>query len=59
MPAVSAKNHNAVMKDFAARLEAAGKAKMLIIGAIMRKLVHIIYGVLKSGKAFNAQLALG
>ena len=59
MPAVSAKNHNPVMKDFAARLEAAGKAKMLIIGAIKRKLVHIIYGVLKLGKAFNAQLALG
>ena len=28
---------------------------MVIIGAIMRKLVHIIYGVLKGGKPFDAK----
>jgi hypothetical protein len=26
---------------------------MVIIGAAMRKLIHIAYGVLKSGKAFD------
>jgi len=41
------------MKAFSERLQASGKPTMLIIGAIMRKLIHIIYGVLKSGKAFD------
>jgi transposase len=26
---------------------------MVIIGAVMRKLLHIIYGVLKSGRPFD------
>ena len=26
---------------------------MIIIGAIMRKLLHIVYGVLKSGQPFD------
>jgi hypothetical protein len=29
---------------------------MVAIGAAMRKLVHIVFGVLKSGKAFNKRL---
>jgi hypothetical protein len=32
---------------FAERLAAKGKAKKVIIGAVMRKLVHICYGVIK------------
>ena len=59
MPAISAKKYNPVVKAFCKRLEAAGKPTMLIIGAAMRKLVHLIYGVLKSGKAFDAALATG
>ena len=43
-------------KLFAARLAAAGKPPMLIIGAMMRKLIHVAYGVLKSGKSFNSAL---
>lgn len=31
---------------------------MLIIGAVMHKLLHIIYGVLKSGKPFDANYAV-
>jgi len=31
---------------------------MLILGAAMRKLAHIIYGVLKSGKEFDSSLAI-
>lgn len=54
MPAISAKKYNSVVKAFCERLKAAGKPTMLIIGAAMRKLVHLIYGVLKSGKAFDA-----
>jgi hypothetical protein len=36
------------------RLTNAGKSKMAIVGAAMRKLVHLIYGVLKSGVPFDA-----
>ena len=35
------------------RLLATGKPKMLVVGACMRKLIHIIFGVLKSGMPFN------
>lgn len=58
-PAIVAKKHNPVIKDFCARLAANNKNKMAIICAAMRKLVHIIYGVLKSGKPFNQDLAIG
>ncbi|HJQ23029.1 MAG TPA: IS110 family transposase, partial [Blastocatellia bacterium] len=34
-----------------------GKRPMEIVGAAMRKLLHIVYGVLKSGKAFDPSLA--
>ncbi len=57
MPAVCAKNHNPIIKSFCENLSKSGKPKMLIIGAAMRKLVHIIFGVLKSGKPFNPSLA--
>jgi hypothetical protein len=40
------------------RLTEAGKPKMLIVGAAMRKLIHIIYGVLKHGKPFDSNFAL-
>ena len=47
-----------IVKAFCDRLNMAGKPKMVIICAAMRKLVHIVYGVLKSGKAFDASLAI-
>lgn len=43
-------------RRFRERLAAAGKPPMLIIGAMMRKLVHVAFGVLKSGKSFNPAL---
>ena len=52
-PAIVAMRYNLVIKAFCARLASNGKAKMLIIGAAMRKLIHIIYGVLKSNKPFD------
>jgi transposase len=58
MPAIVAKQHNPILKVFYERLLASGKPKMLAICAVMRKLLHIIYGVLKSGKPFNANLAM-
>ncbi len=42
-----------VLRD---RLRGAGKPPMVIIGAMMRKLLHVVFGVLKSGKPFDPTL---
>jgi len=52
-PAIVAKRHNPIVRSFCQRLADRGKNKMQIIGAAMRKLVHIAFGVLKSGKPFD------
>jgi transposase len=52
-PAIVATRHNPVIKALSQRLRERGKCPMLIIGAAMRKLIHIAYGVLKSGKPFD------
>ncbi len=56
MPALTAIQFNPVIKLFYERLIAKGKPKKVAICAVMRKLVHIIYGVLKSNKPFDKQL---
>ena len=43
-------------KRFRERLAAHGKPPKLIIGAMMRKLVQVAFGVAKSGKAFDPAL---
>ena len=43
-PAIVAKQHNPIVRPFCARLSAAGKAPMAVVGAAMRKLLHIVYG---------------
>jgi transposase len=53
-PAITALRFNPLIRALGLRLSAHGKSKMLIIGAAMRKLLHIAYGVLKSGRAFDA-----
>ena len=57
MPAVVARRYNPVIKAFSQRLAERGKCPMVIIGAAMRKLLHIVYGVLKSGKPFDPEHA--
>lgn len=57
MPAIVARRYNPVIKEFADHLKKAGKPNMVIIGAVMRKLIHIIYGVLKSGRPFDPSLS--
>ena len=52
-PAIVAKQHNPIVRNFCDRLARNGKNKMEVIGAAMRKLIHIAYGVLRSGKAFD------
>ena len=54
LPAVVAKNHNQIVKEFAVRLAATGKSQMQIVCACMRKLIHLVFGVLKTKKAFDA-----
>ena len=56
MPAVVAKNRTAWGRVFAQRLLAAGKPPMVVVGALMRKIVAIAYGVLRSGVPFNPAL---
>jgi transposase len=43
-------------RAFRDRLQASGKPPMVILGAMMRKLVHVAYGVLKSTKPFDPAL---
>jgi transposase len=56
-PALTAIRCNPVVKALAARLEERGKDKMVIVGAAMRKLLQLVYGVLKSGKPFDPNYA--
>ena len=56
-PAITAKQHNEIIKEFAGRLQKRGKTPMQIICAAMRKLLHIAFGVLKHKRAFDASLA--
>lgn len=52
-PAIVAMKHNPILRAFAERLLKAGKAKMCVIGAVMRKLLHLVFGVLKTGLPFD------
>jgi transposase len=54
-PAISAQRWNPFVKALAARLAARRKPNLLIIGAAMRKLVHLAFGVLHTGKPFDPQ----
>jgi transposase len=56
-PAVSALRWNPTIRAMRARLQAAGKPPMVIIGAAMRKLIHLAYGVLKTGRAYEPTCA--
>ena len=53
MPALTAQRHNPVLYAFAQRLEANGKLPKQIVVAVMRKLLHLAYGILKSGHPFD------
>jgi transposase len=59
MPALSAMRYNPAVAALIARLRARGRlrGKQLVVAA-MRKLLVICFGVLKSGKPFDAALAM-
>lgn len=52
-PAIVAIHHNPVIKPFASRLALNGKSKMQIVCAVMRKLIHLAFGVLKHSRPFH------
>ena len=53
MPALVATRFNPLMKAFYQKLLARGKPKKVALVAVMRKLLVLAYGVLKSGKLFD------
>ena len=55
-PAIAAIRYNPCVRAMSERLKERGKCPMQVIGAAMRKLIHIAYGVLKSGKPFDPEL---
>ncbi len=56
MAAVVATRLNPDIRAQQARLLGRGKAKMSTLGAAMRKLVHLCFGVLKSGRDYKASV---
>jgi transposase len=57
MAAMVAIRHNKVIEPFIMRLREKGKAPKSIICAVMRKLAHIVFGVIKSRRPFSENYA--
>ncbi len=57
MPALVAIKHNPIMKAFANRLRENGKSKKAVVVAVMRKLLHCVFGILKNQKPFNPNIS--
>jgi transposase len=54
-PAITALRCSPFFQAWAKGLQERGKCKMSVIGAVMRKLIHLAYGVLKTGKPFDPE----
>ncbi len=57
-PAMTAMKHNPVIIALALRLQKKDKENMVILGAAMKKMLQIAYGVLKSGQPFDPNYAI-
>lgn len=53
MPSLVAQRRNQILNRFAEKLLTNGMSKMAVVGAVMHKLTHLIYGVIRSGKPFD------
>ena len=53
MPAINAKRFNPLLQPFVQRLAQQGLCESEIIVAVMRKLLHLAFGILKSGQPFD------
>ncbi|MGX4642173.1 transposase, partial [Massilia sp. SYSU DXS3249] len=58
MPAVTARQCNPHIKALGERLLAKGKPMMAVIGACMRKLAHLCFGVIHTGKPYDPTFAM-
>lgn len=58
MPALNAMRTNPVLRTFAQRLRAKGCPELVIVCAVIRKLIHLCYGVLKHKKPFDPTYGL-
>jgi transposase len=56
-PAITAIRCSPFFQAWAEGLHKRGKSKMSVVCAVMRKLIHLTYGVLKHGKEFDPQWA--
>ncbi len=54
-PAVNARRFNPLVRSFCKNLLDKGKPMMVVVCAAMRKLLHLAFGVIKSGRPFDAQ----
>lgn len=52
-PAIVGMRHNPILRRLAERMAADGKRKMTIVAALMRKLLRLVYGVLKTQTPFD------
>lgn len=59
MPALTSLKHNPDIRAFGQRLRLAGKPGMVVVAAVMRKLIHVIFGVLHSRAVYSPQTAGG
>lgn len=53
MPAIVATKYNPIVHTFCARLSQTGLKPMEVLGAAMRKLLHLVFGILKTGRPFD------
>lgn len=56
MVALSAVRYNPMFTQLYARFRAKGMTHKAAAGVVMNKMLRVIYGILKSGKAFNAEI---
>lgn len=57
MAAMVAIRHNGLVAPFVSRLRKSGKAPKSIICAVMRKLAHLVFGILKNKRPFTENYA--
>ena len=58
LPALVAWRYNPLIHTFCERLKANGKNGKVIVCAAMRKLIHLAFGVIKSGQPFDPNYAI-
>jgi transposase len=58
MAAIVATRHNPHLKDLYQRLQVNGKSKMSALGAVMGKLAHLCFGVLKTRIPYQPDYAI-